>query len=194
MDGPTYSIACGELHAARQHLYDMLRPLSQSELLWVPRRPDGVCVSYHFGHIALVEDEMISHSLSEPLIAPADLRDAFGPHNANNGHAQFPSGDTILEFMQRVRERTLGLAAARFRNIRDAAQAVEAAELFRRIVNHEYMHTKYIRRICREMGKPDVEAPPSERVVVDEQAPAGPQYRLEGWEPQVAAGGSAPLP
>ncbi|MBI3784564.1 MAG: DinB family protein [Deltaproteobacteria bacterium] len=181
MDVLNHGIVCGELHAARQHLYDMVRHLSQGELLWVPRRRDGVSVSYHFGHIALVEDELVSQSTPDVLIASADLRQSFGAHNANNGAARLPSGDVIIDYMQRVRERTLGFVAVRFRAIRDAPQAVDAAELFRRIVNHEYMHTKYIRRICRELGKPEVEAPPSQLVIADADALAGPQYRLEGW-------------
>ena len=181
MPTPTYTIVCQELYAARQHLYDMVRPLSQDELLWVPPRPDGVCVSYHFGHMALQEDTMIAATTGKPRLATPELDDAFGARNANNGGARFPSGAVIIDYMQRVRQLTIGLLALRFRAIRSEAQAVETAELFRQIVNHDYSHTKYIRRICREMGKPEVEAPSATLVVADEQAIAGPQYHIPGW-------------
>jgi hypothetical protein len=181
MPTPSYTTVCQELHATRQHLYDMIRPLSQDELLWVPPRPDGVCVSYHFGHMALGEDRIIAKATQRPLLATPGLCEAFGAHNANNSAARFPSGATIIDYMQRLRESTIGLLALSFRAIRSDEQAVETAEPFRQIINHDYSHTKYIRRICREMGKSEVEVPLSELVAVNESAIAGPQYHIPHW-------------
>ena len=178
---PSYGSVAHELHIARQHLYDLVSPLSQDELRWIPPRPDGVCVSYHFGHIALVEDLQIATASDQQPLAPSTFRDLFGPHNANNGQAAFPSGAEIIGYMQRVRERTLAQLALGFRAIRDTAGAVEAAEPFRGLINHEYSHTKYIRRICAEMNHPPVDAPASTLIVVDESAIAAPQYRIDHW-------------
>ncbi len=181
MPTPTYSIVCHELHAARQHLYDLVRPLSQDELWWLPPRPDGVCVSYHFGHIVLVEDEQIAPATEKPPLAPAEFPDLFGAHNANNRNVRFPSGAEIIAYMQTVRERTLLVLALRFRAIHSHDEAVAVSELFRGLINHEYSHTKYIRRICAEMHQPPVEAPASELMVADESAVAPPQYRIKHW-------------
>jgi hypothetical protein len=178
---PTYGIICQELHAARGHLYAMIEGLSQDELLWIPPRPDGISISYHFGHIALVEDLEIAPLIEKPVLARPDVREVFGVQNANNPAARFPPGAAILDYMQGVRERTLGIVALRFRAIRNLEAAVDAAEPFRRTINHEYSHTKYIRRIRAEMGKPPVDPPQSERIEADPDAIAPPQYSLPSW-------------
>lgn len=181
MGVPTYSIVCRELHAARGHLYSMVESLSPEELLWLPPRPDGISISYHFGHIALVEDMQVAEAIGEPLLATKEFQEAFGVHNVDNRNAPFPAGAAIIDYMQAVRTRTAGVVALRFRAIRDAAAAHNAAELFRRVINHEYSHTKYIRRICAEMGKPPVDPPASELVEADDQAIAPPQYSIAHW-------------
>jgi len=159
----------------------MIESLSQAELLWLPPRPDGISISYHFGHIALVEDMEAANAASQLLLATPALQDGFGVHNVNNRDARLPSGAAILEYAQAVRTRTLGLAGLRFRAIRSPEAAMEAAEVFRRMINHEYSHTKYIRRICAEMGKPPVGPPQSERVQANDQATAPPQYVIHHW-------------
>lgn len=181
MGVPTYSIVCRELHAARGHLYAMIESLSQEELLWLPPRPDGIAISYHFGHIALVEDLHVAEDIATPLLATEEFQGAFGVRNVNNRAARFPPAATIIDYMQAVRTRTLEVAALRFRAIRNPQAAHDAAELFRRIINHEYSHTKYIRRICAEMGKPPVNPPASELVEADTQAVAPPQYSIQHW-------------
>jgi hypothetical protein len=181
MSVPTYSSVCRELHAARGHLYAMLETLSPEELLWLPPRPDGISISYHFGHIALVEDMHVAEATGKPLLTAEEFRDAFGVRNVNNRAAQFPPAAAIIDYMQAVRTQTLELAALRFRAIRDAPAAHDAAELFRRIINHEYSHTKYIRRIRAEMGKAPVDPPASDLVQADAHAIAPPQYALLHW-------------
>jgi len=188
---PTYGVVCSELHAARQHLYDMVRPLSQAELQWLPPRPDGISISYHFGHIALVEDVEIGRVAEQPVLAPAGIRDAFGVHNVDNRDARFPSGAEIIDYMQSVRARTLQELAMAFRSVADDAAARIAAEPFRRIINHEYSHTKYIRRIRAEMGQAPVGPPTSELVQADEQAIAPPQYSIQRWDVLARAGGGS---
>jgi hypothetical protein len=181
MGVPSYSVVCHELHAARQHLYDMVRELSQDELLWLPPRPDGICISYHFGHIALVEDTQVAERTDGRLIAASEFREAFGAHNADRREAHFPAASSILDYMQRVRTRTLEAVALSFRKTPNENAVIAAAEPFRRIINHEYSHTKYIRRICGEMGKPPVAPPASELVCADDNAIAPPQYGIPRW-------------
>jgi DinB superfamily len=181
MATPTYSLVCHELHAARGHLYAIVESLSQDELLWLPPRPDGIAISYHFGHIALVEDHTLAEETGQVLLATLEWQHTFGVRNVNNRTAVFPSGAEIIDYIQRVRARTVEVLAQRFRKILSPNEAVTAAEVFRRVINHEYSHTKYIRRIRSEMNKSAVEAPASELIQADENAVAAPQYILEHW-------------
>ena len=79
-----------------------------------------------------------------------------------------------------VRSRAVELLHKRFSDLR-SGDANEAADLFRGIINHEYSHTKYIRRIRAEMGKPPVELAHSPLVRVDARAIAAPQYSIPHW-------------
>ena len=49
------------------------------------------------------------------------------------------------------------------------------------VINHEYSHTKYMRRIRAEMRKPPVDPPTSTLVRADENAIASPQYGISHW-------------
>ena len=183
---PMTDVVSGELSAARAHLQAMVEDLSQDELLWLPPRPDGICISYHAGHIGLVEDLHIAGASQESAVTSAELRAAFGVHNINNRAARFPRWEEILEYLFTVRGRTLALLPLRFQGVRNRTDEIAAAELFRGVIDHEYSHTKYIRRIRAEMGKPSVGPPASELVRADERAVASPQYRLPRWsEPLV---------
>lgn len=181
MASPDYSIVCRELHTARGHLYAMVECLSLDELRWLPPRPDGVSVGYHFGHIAVVEDQSVSEAVGQARLSSIELQEACAATNANNRDARIPAGDVILETIQAVRARTIEVLALFFRGIRDERSAVNAAELFRRVINHEYSHTKYIRRICAEMGKPPVDPPASDVIHADTTAVAAPQYSIRNW-------------
>ena len=181
MGTPTRSIVSQELQAARAHCRVMLDDLSQAELLWVPQRRDGVSVLYHGGHIVLVEDTHVAEATEKPVLASPEFQDAFGVHNVNNREARLPVCAEVFNYMEAVRARTLELLALRFQGIRDADDTIATAELFRGLINHEYSHTKYIRRIRSEMGKPPVDPPLSALVRSDEHAIAPPQYQIHHW-------------
>ena len=181
METPTRSIVSHELHVARAHSRVMLDDLSQAELLWLPPRRDGICMSYHFGHIALVEDRHVAEATEKPVLASPEFQNAFGVHNVNNREARFPLRAEMFDYTQAVRARMLELLALRFQGIRAADDAIAAAELFRGLINHEYSHTKYICRIRAEMGKPPVDPPGSALVRADEDAIAPPQYNIPHW-------------
>jgi len=180
MTGPAQSVVERELNAARAHLLSLVGDLSDAELLWLPPRPDGISISYHFGHIGLVEDVHVAEATEQALVASDQFRDAFGVHNVNNRDARFPAGGQIRNYLGAVRSRAMELLQKQFRNLR-GGDASGAADLFRGIINHEYSHTKYIRRIRAEMGKSPVELVHSPLVRVDERAIAAPQYSIPHW-------------
>lgn len=159
----------------------MVDDLSPEELLWLPLRPDGISTCYHLGHIIFVEDTHVAQATQCALLTPPEFQDAFGVNNVNNRDACFPPRDLVLECMAAVRARTLACLAARFENVRDGHGAVAAAEVFRDVINHEYSHTKYMRRIRAEMGRSPVDPPVSALVRADDNAIAPPQYSISHW-------------
>jgi hypothetical protein len=181
MDTPALSGVARELEAARMHCRSMVDDLSQEELLWLPPRPDGISTCYHLGHIVFVEDTHIAQATQRSLLAPSAFQEAFGVNNVDNRDARFPPREQVLECMAAVRARTFAYLAARFATVRNAHGALAAAEVFRGIINHEYSHTKYMRRVRAEMGKPPVDPPSSALVRADENAIAPPQYSLSHW-------------
>lgn len=181
MRGPTRSGVARELRAARAHCRSLVDDLSEEELLWLPPRPDGISTCYHLGHIVLVEDTHIAQATGRPLLASREFQEAFGVNNVDNPDACLPPCGEILTCMKAVRARTMECLALRFKSVRDVNDAVAAAEVFRDVINHEYSHTKYMRRIRAEMGKSPVEPPASRLVRADENAIAPPQYSISHW-------------
>ena len=179
MAGPAKSIVERELNAVRRHLLSLVSDLSDAELIWLPPRPDGIAISYHFGHIGLVEDVHVAEATGTSPVASDRFRDAFGVHNVNNRDARFPAGGEIRSYLGDVRSRTSELLEKRYRDLR--TEVSTSADLFRGIINHEYSHTKYIRRIRAEMGKAPVEVTLSALIRVDEHAIAAPQYSIPHW-------------
>lgn len=181
MATPTLSDVARELEAARAHCRNMVDDLSQEELLWLPPRPDGISTCYHLGHIVFVEDTHIAQATERPLLASPEFQKAFGVNNVNNRDARFPPREQVFACMEGVRARALECLAARFEHVQDPNGALAAAEVFRGVINHEYSHTKYMRRIRAEMGKPPVDPPASMLVRADENAIASPQYSISHW-------------
>jgi len=79
-----------ELQAVRDHLIAMIEPLTQDELWRVPPRPDATAISYHVGHIGMVEDMRISQILKKRMLGPESYRHLFGVANNSNPKAVFP--------------------------------------------------------------------------------------------------------
>ena len=175
------SVVHQELGAVRDHLMTMVEPLTQEELWWVPPRPDGTAISYHIGHIGRVEDTRVSQSQKERLLGPQAYSKLFGVANNSNSEAVFPSREEILAYLTHARTRTLALLDTLRLNAPPSVKCLAAADLFRRIINHEYSHTKYIRRLLGEQGKNIDFPPPSARVEVKPKAVAAPQYFIPNW-------------
>ena len=175
------SIIHQELKAVRDHLMAMVEPLTQEELWWVPPRPDGTAISYHMGHIGLVEDLRVSQAQEERLLGPEAYSNLFGVANNSNPKAVYPGKEEIFAYLAQARTRTLALLDTLQLDTRPAQKRPAEADLFRRIINHEYSHTKYIRRLLGELGK-NIDVPlPSRRVEVKPQAVAAPQYFIPSW-------------
>ena len=174
------SIVHQELGAVRDHLITMVEPLTQEELWWVPPRSDGTTISYHMGHIGLVEDTRVSQSRKERL-GPEAYSKLFGVANNSNSRVLFPGREEIFAYLAQARTRTLALLDTLQLNTPPSVKCLAAADLFRRIINHEYSHTKYIRRLLGEQGKNIDFPPPSARVEVKPQAVAAPQYFIPNW-------------
>ena len=181
MEASFVSIVHQELRAVRDHLMGMVEPLTQEELWWVPPRPDGTAISYHFGHIGLVEDLRVSQAEKEQLLGPEAYRNLFGVGNNSNPKAVFPGREEIFTYLAQARARTLALLDTLKLDTLPSPERLAEADLFRRIINHEYSHTKYIRRLLGEMGKSTDFSLPSTRVQVKPQAVAAPQYFIPHW-------------
>jgi hypothetical protein len=170
-----------ELTAVRAHLLAMIESLTQEELWQVPPRPDATAISYHAGHIGLVEDLQVSRAVKAPMLGPEAYRSLFGVANNSNPQAVFPDREEIFSYLARVRRRTLAVLDALQLDALPWQERVAGAELFRGIINHEYSHTKYIRRLLGEIGKSSDFPRPSQLVEVDDQAIAAPQYFISRW-------------
>ncbi len=181
MEASFVSIVHQELQAVRDHLMTMVEPLTQEEFWWVPPRPDGTAISYHFGHIGLVEDLRVSQARGEQMLGPEAYRNLFGTANNSNPQAGFPRKEEIFTYLVQARTRTLTLLDTLQLDTLSAHERPAEAELFRRIINHEYSHTKYIRRLLGEMGKSTDFSLPSTRVQIKPQAVAAPQYFIPHW-------------
>ncbi|MBI3796077.1 MAG: DinB family protein [Deltaproteobacteria bacterium] len=189
-----------ELQVARNHLMAMIESLTQDELWRVPPRPDATAISYHIGHIGMVEDMRISQVLKERMLGPELYRPLFGVANNGNPKIVFPGREELFAYLTQVRARTLTLlealqldtltqVRARTLTLLEALQLDTLsphkrraeADLFREIINHEYSHTKYIRRLLGELGKSTDFPVPSPLVEVNHHAIAAPQYVLPRW-------------
>ena len=170
-----------ELQAVRDHLMAMIASLSQDELWRVPPRPDATAISYHVGHIGMVEDMRISQVLKERMLRPESYRHLFGVANNSNLKAVFPGREEIFAYLTQVRARTLTLLEALQLDTLSPHKRRAEANLFREIINHGYSHTKYIRRLLGELGKSTDFPVPSPLVEVNHHAIAAPQYFIPRW-------------
>lgn len=170
-----------ELQAVRDHLMAMIAPLTQDELWRVPPRPDATAISYHAGHTGMVEDMRISQTLKERMLGPESYRTLFGVANNSNSKAVFPGREEIFAYLTQVRARTLTLLEALQLDTLSPHKRRAEADLFREIINHEYSHTKYIRRLLGELGKSTDFPVPSLLVEVNHHAIAAPQYFIPRW-------------
>ena len=175
------SLVRQELKAVRDHLMAMIAPLTQEELWRVPPRRDATAISYHVGHIGLVEDMQISQALKERMLGPEAYRQLFGVANNSNLKAVFPQREEIFPYLAQVRARTLALLDALQLDTLPPQNRLAEADLFRQLINHEYSHTKYIRRLLGELGKSTDFPSPSSLVEVNHQAIAAPQYFIPRW-------------
>ena len=175
------SLVHQELKAVRDHLMAMIEPLTQEELWQVPPRPDATAISYHAGHIGMVEDLRISQARGERMLGPEAYRHLFGVANNSNPKAVFPGREEIFAYLAQVRERTLALLDRLQLDTLPAQKRLAEAEPFREIINHEYSHTKYIRRLLGELGKSTDFPRPSPLVEVNHRAIAAPQYFIPRW-------------
>ena len=175
------SIVHQELKAARDHLMAMVGSLIQEELWWVPPRPDGTAISYHMGHIGLVEDMRISQACRERMLGPEAYHGLFGVANNSNPKAVFPGREELFAYLAQVRAKTLTLLDTLQLHTLPSHERLIKADLFREIINHEYSHTKYIRRLLGEMGKSPDFPLPSTLIEVNHRAVAAPQYFIPRW-------------
>jgi hypothetical protein len=181
MEASFVSIVHQELKAARDHLTAMVESLTEKELWWVPPRPDGTAISYHLGHIGLVEDMRVSQAQGKQLLGPETYRNLFGVANNSNPKAVFPGREDLFTYLAQARARTLALLDTLQLDTLPAQNRPAEADFFRGIINHEYSHTKYIRRLLGEMGKSTNFPLPSSRVEMNPQAIAAPQYFIPHW-------------
>ncbi len=170
-----------ELQAVRDHLMAMIAPLSQDELWRVPPRPDATALNYHARHIGMVEDMRISQVLKERMLGPESHRTLFGVANNSNPKAVFPGREEIFAYLTQVRARTLTVLEALQLDTLSPHKRRAEADLFREIINHEYSHTKYIRRLLGELGKSTDFPVPSPLLKVNHHAIAAPQYFIPRW-------------
>jgi hypothetical protein len=175
------SIVRQELQAVRDHLMTMIVPLTQEELWQVPPRRDATAISYHAGHIGMVEDMRISQALEERMLGSDSYRALFGVANNSNPKAVFPGREEIFSYLTQVRARTLALLDALQLDTLPPQKRLAEADLFREIINHEYSHTKYMRRLLGELGKSTDFPVPSFLVEVNHHAIATPQYFIPQW-------------
>jgi hypothetical protein len=159
----------------------MIEPLTQDELWRVPPRLDATAITYHVGHIGMVEDMRISQMLKERMLGLESYRTLFGVANNSNPKAVFPEREEIFGYLTQVRARTLTLLEARQLDTLSPHKRRAEADLFREIINHEYSHTKYIRRLLGELGKSTDFPVPSPLVEVNHHAIAAPQYFISHW-------------
>ena len=170
-----------ELRAARDHLMAMIEPLTQEELWRVPPRPDATAITYHAGHIGFVEDMRMSQARGERMVGPEGYRTLFGVANNSNPKAVFPRREEIFAYLTQVRARTLAVLDTLQLDTLPPQQRRAEAELLRGVINHEYAHTKYIRRLLGEIGRSTDFPIPSALVEVNPQAIAAPQYFIPRW-------------
>src|SRR5436309_604044 len=181
MNTSLVSLVHQELKAVRDHLMAMIEPLTQEEQWQVPPRRDATTISYHAGHIGMVEDMPISQARGERMLGPQAYRHLFGVANNSNPKAVFPGREEIFVYLAQVRQRTLAALDRLQLDILPPQKRLAEAEPFREIINHEYSHTKYIRRLLGELGKSTDFPRPSLLVEVSHRASAAPQYCIPCW-------------
>jgi DinB family protein len=175
------SIVRQELKAVRDHFMAMIALLSQDELWQVPPRRDATAISYHAGHIGMVEDMRISQALKERMLGPESYHTLFSVANNSNPKVVFPGREEIFAYLVQTRARTLTLLDVLQLDTLPPQKRLAEADLFREIINHEYSHTKYIRRLLGELGKSTDFPVLSSLVEVNHHAIAAPQYFIPRW-------------
>jgi len=175
------SLVRQELKAVRDHLMAMIAPLTQEELWQVPPRRDATAISYHAGHIGMVEDMQISQARGERMRGPEAYRTLFSVANNSNPKVVFPGREELFAYLAQVRARTLAELDALQLDTLPPQKRVAEADLFCAIINHEYSHTKYIRRLLGELGKSTDFPVSSPLVEVNHHATAAPQYFIPRW-------------
>jgi gamma-glutamyl hercynylcysteine S-oxide synthase len=131
-DGRT---AIDRLQEARERTLELVAPFSDEELERVHSTLMSPLV-WDLGHIAAFEDLWMVHRLgAEPLLREelADVYDAFETPRADRGDLPFLRPSAAREYLQEVRERTLGVIERR--GVGDGV----IAEL---VVRHEQQHNE----------------------------------------------------
>ena len=164
-----------ELRRARRYLLSLLRDLSGEELEWFGASETLSCIKWHAGHVALRERELLG-ALVPALAGTDSTRDAcFGTEARTAIAVEFPSSREIEEQLAASRKLSGAL-------LQTLPEREGLREIFLQVVNHEYEHARYVRRLRTELGRPGVPEPTGRLVEFDLEVDEAPRFFLSAFE------------
>lgn len=165
-----------ELRRARRYLLSLLKDLSPEELEWLGASETLSCIKWHAGHVALRERELLG-ALVPALAGTDSTRDAcFGTEARTAVVLDFPPWSEIED--QLAASRRLSEALLQTLPEREGLR-----DIFLQVVNHEYEHARYVRRLRAELGRPGVAEPTGRLVEFDLEVEEAPRFFLSSFDP-----------
>jgi Tfp pilus assembly protein PilF len=164
-----------ELRRARRYLLSLLRDLSAEELEWLGASETLSCIKWHAGHVALRERELLG-ALVPALAGTDSTRDAcFGTEARTAVGLDFPPWTEIEEQLAASRKLSEAL-------LMTLPEREGLREIFLQVVNHEYEHARYVRRLRAELGRPGVAEPTGRLLEYDLEVDEAPRFFVGAFE------------
>jgi Tfp pilus assembly protein PilF len=164
-----------ELRRARRYLLALVRDLSDEELEWLGGTSTLSCVKWHVGHVALRERELLG-ALVPTLAGTDSSRDpAFGTEARSTVGVEFPPWKDVEEELAASRRLTEALLFT-------LPEREGLADIFVQVVNHEYEHARYVRRLRTELSRPPVAEPTGRLVEFDLEVDEPPRFYVSAFE------------
>ena len=167
--------ARNELRRARRYLLSLVRELSEEELEWPGGNETLSCIKWQAGHVALRERELLGALV--PALAGTDSsrHECFGTEARSGALADFPPWSEIEDELAASRRLTEALLST-------LPEREGLREIFLQVVNHEYEHARYVRRLRSELGRSPVKEPTGRLVEFDLEVDEAPRFFLSAFE------------